>query len=267
MVTMMRDSSAHIAAIRGYSMVRGVDVVRKGHVRIETGFLYPDGASVDVFLVNDPREPLLPPSRLSDLGQTMGFLLNHDVKPWTSKKRRVQLEDAISLYGVEMVGGALEKQITDTPRAIEEGIILLGQSCVRMADLLYTKRLQLQSVFAEDVEEFLSDTDLDYDAAVELPGQFAPVNVDFLVRGKTTNSAVLTLFSRLPAAAHAQANEVFRRVHDLSSAGRTEQRVTLLDDTVDVSRVYRDDDLRRIQVYSTLVPFSDRAAVNTLLAA
>lgn len=266
-MTTMRDTSTLIATVRNYCMVRGVDVVPKGHVRIETGFLYPDGASVDVFLVNDPREPLQAPSRLSDLGQTMGFLLNHDVKPWTSKKRRVQLEDAISLYGVEMVGGSLEKKITDKPRSLEEAIILLGQSCVRMADLLYTKRLQLQSVFTEDVEELLADTDLDYDTAVELPGQFAPVTIDFLVRGRTTTSAVLTLFSRLPAAAHMQANEVFRRVHDLNAAGRTEQRVTLLDDTVDVSRVYRDDDLRRIQVYSTLVPFSDRAAVSTLLAA
>lgn len=78
---------------------------------------------------------------------------------------------------------------------------------------------------------------------------------------------MLTLFSRLPAAAHVQANEVFRKIHDLHAAGRAEQRVTLLDDTVDVSRVYRDEDLRRLEQYSTLLPFSDRATARTLLAA
>jgi hypothetical protein len=263
----MRDAPLLVQRLKGLCMVRAADILPKGHIRVQTGFLYPDGSSVDVFVVNDSRAPLLPPSRISDLGQTMGFLLNHDVKPWTSKKRRIQLEETISLYGVELVGGALEKPIIDVQDSLRDGIILLGQACVRMSDLLFTKRLQLQSVFTEDVEEFLADADLDYEPGAELKGQFAPVAIDFLVRGKTTTSAVLTLFSRLPAAAHAQTNEVFRKVHDLHTAERPEQRVTLLDDTVDVSRVYRDEDLRRLELYSTLLPFSDRAAARTLLAA
>lgn len=263
----MRDAAALVQLARGLCMVEGADLLPKGHIRLQTGFLYPDGSSVDVFVVDDPRAPLLPPSRLSDLGHTMSFLLDHDVKPWTSKKRKVQLEHAISLYGVELAGGALERRLTDTQASLSEGVILLGQACVRMSDLVFTKRLQLQSVFADDVEEFLADADLDYEPSVELGGQFAPVAVDFLVRGRTTASAVLTLFSRLPAAAHTQANEVFRKVHDLHAAERPEQRVTLLDDTVDISRVYRDEDLRRIERYSTLLPFSDRAAACALLAA
>ena len=263
----MRNSAELLATLPNYCMVRSVDVVPKGHIRIETGFLYPDGASVDVFLVDDLRQPLLSPSRLSDLGQTIGFLLHHDVKPWTSKKRRMQLEEAISLYGVELVGGSLDKRITDTQGSLRDGIILLGQACVRMADMLFTKRLQLQSSFAEDVEEFLADTDLKYEPNVDLKGPFAPVTVDFLVQGRTTTSAVLTLFSRVPAAAHSQANEVFRKAHDLNAAGRPEQRITILDDTVDVSRIYRDEDIRRIERYSTILPFSDRASMSVLLAA
>lgn len=77
----------------------------------------------------------------------------------------------------------------------------------------------------------------------------------------------MTLFSRLPAAAHSAANEVFRKVHDLHTAERPEQRVTLLDDTVDVARIYRDEDLRRIEAYSTILPFSERDTARALLAA
>jgi hypothetical protein len=33
------------------------------------------------------------------------------------------------------------------------------------------------------------------------------------------------------------------------------------------SGVYRDEDLRRIELYSALLPFSDRVATRTLLAA
>lgn len=164
-------------------MVKAADILPRGHIRVQTGFLNPDGASVDVFVVNDPSAPLFPPTRLSDFGQTMAFLLNHDVKPWSSKKRRVQLQEAISLYGVDLVGGALDKGIVDTNGSLREGIVLLGQACVRMSDLLFTKRLQLQSVFADDVEEFLADADLDYQPSTTLEGPFGPVSVDFLVRG------------------------------------------------------------------------------------
>lgn len=137
----MHDAAQLIKTLHGRCMVKEADMLPKGHIRIQTGFLYPDGSSIDVFVVNDPKEPLLPPSRLSDFGQTMAFLLNHDVKPWSSKKRRIQLEDAVSLYGVELAGGALEKRITNTQESLSEAIILLGQACLRMSDLLFTKRL------------------------------------------------------------------------------------------------------------------------------
>ncbi len=179
----------------------------------------------------------------------------------------VQLQDAISLYGVELVGGALDKRIDDTQASLREGVVLLGQACVRMSDLLFTKRSPLQSVFADEVEEFLADAELDCETSTAIAGQFGPVSADFLVRGRTTTSAVMTLFSRMPTAAHPAANEVFRKVHDLYAAGRPEQRVTLLDDTVDVSRVYRDEDLRRIEAYSAILPFSDRGTDRALLAA
>lgn len=251
----------------GSCMVKSVDVVPRGHIRIETGFMYPDGSNIDVFVVDDLSAPLLPATNISDLGQTMAFLLNHDVKPWSSAKRRSQLENAVSLYGVEVRGGALVKRIADTNLSLRESVISLGQACVRMSDLLFTKRLQLQSAFTDEVEEFLSDTDLPYEPSASLPGQFGQVSIDFLVRGATTTSAVMTLFSRVPAASHGAANEVFRKMHDLQAAGRPEQRVTLLDDTIDIGRVYRDDDLRRLSQYSTVLPFSDRASTRTLLAA
>ncbi len=239
----------------------------KGHIRIQTGFLYPDGSSVDVFVVDEPSAPLLPPMRLSDLGQTMAFLLDHDVQPWTSKKRRTQLEQAIDLYGASLRGGALELPVTPTDDSLQEGIVLLGQACVRMSDLLFTKRLQLQSPFNEDVEEFLSDASLQYEPSIQLSGQFGPVPVDFVVTGKSTRSAIITLFSRMTSSGHVQANEVFRKWHDLNAGGATESRVTLLDDSVDINRVYRDEDLKRIEQYSTLQPFSDRTNLEALLAA
>lgn len=136
----MHDASGVVMRLQsGTCMVKKAEVLPRGHIRIETSFLYPDGSNVDVFVVNDPGSPLLPPTRLTDFGQTTAFLLNHEVRPWTSAKRRAQLQEAVSLYGVELAGGALVKPIADVAKDLNEGIILLGQACVRMSDLLFTK--------------------------------------------------------------------------------------------------------------------------------
>lgn len=96
--------------LKDRSIVRTIDTVPKGHIRIMTGLLYPDGASVDVFIVNDT--PVLPanlkpaqPLRLSDLGQSIAWLLDVGVRPWLSKKRQAFVEDVLRLYGVQQAGG------------------------------------------------------------------------------------------------------------------------------------------------------------------
>ena len=91
----------------GHSLVVGVDQVPKGHIRMETAFLYPDGASIDVFLLNGDA------LRLSDLGQTTTWLLDMQVRPWLSKKRQRLVEDALRLHGVSQVGGAVDAALAN----------------------------------------------------------------------------------------------------------------------------------------------------------
>lgn len=85
--------------VEGHALVRGVDLVRKGAVRLETAFLYPDGSSVDVFVQEET--PLFNKPKLSDFGQTTAWLLDVQVKPWLSKKRQQFVEDALRIYGVQ----------------------------------------------------------------------------------------------------------------------------------------------------------------------
>ena len=248
--------------LAGHPLVRNVDRLPRGHVRLETVFLYPDGSSVDVFLPEDG--PLVPPSRLSDLGQTTGWLLDVQVKPWLSKKRQRFVEDALRLYGVVLRGGALERDLHSLDELVE-GVVHLGQACVRVADLTYTRRSSLQLDFAEDLEEVLADTALEYESNMELEGRFGKrVRVEFLVRGAHLSSAVLTLASGSAPQAHIVANEVFRRWYDLNIPARNERRLTVFDDRVDV---YRDDDLTRLADVSQVVAFSDKQTLRDLLAA
>jgi hypothetical protein len=246
----------------GHALVRSVDELRSGPVRLETTFLYPDGSSVDVFV--QQKDPLFPALTLTDLGQTMTWLLDVQVKPWASKKRQRFVEDALRLYGVHQEGGALELPIPSLDGLIP-GVVKLGQACVRVADLTYTRRSSLQTGAVDEVEEVLSDVGVTYEPDAELVGRHgSPVRVDFLVHGATTTSAILTLASGNRSQAHALSNEIFSRWYDLDMPQRQEQRVTVFDDRVDV---YRDEDLRRLKDVSDVVALSDRRTLRDLLAA
>lgn len=248
--------------LHGHALVRGVDRVPKGHVRLETAFLYPDGGSVDVFVVKE--EPLFPRLKLSDLGQTISWLGDVQVRPWLSKKRQRLIEDALRIHHVRQSGGALEADLASLDDLVS-GIVRLGQSCVRVADLTYTRRTALQVGISEEVEEVLAEADLDYETNVELEGRFgSKVRVDFLVPTVRRMSAILALSSANSSQAHIVANEIFRKWYDLVSPERSEQRITIFDDRYDV---YRTEDLERLRDVSEVVALSERQLLVDLLAA
>jgi len=250
-----------IARTSGHALIQSVDQIRGSTIRIETAFLYPDGASVDIFVVTEGERS--PDLILSDLGQTMSWLLDVQVKPWLSRKRQGFLDDVLKLYGVLQQGGALVRPLVGIDHLVP-GIVSLGQACVSTADLMFTKRSAMVTSFAEQVEEVLSDVEVPYAANVELEGRFGRVvRVDFLAQGPR-DSAMLTLSSGTPSQAHVAATEIFRRWYDLDTPARNEQRITVLDDRADV---YRDDDLRRLRELSDLVALSDRQTLRDLLLA
>lgn len=247
------------------SMVRDLDVVPRGHLRLQTKFTYPDRSSVDVFVLDRPQELFPTPPTLSDLGQTISWLADVQVKPWQSKKRQRFLEDALHVLDVHQNGGALETSFELTHEAFEDAVIRLGQACVRVADLLFTRRSSLQVAATDEVEEIISDAELVYQTNAPLQGRHDNlIVVDFLVKGRRRESAVLTLGAQSTGTAHTAANEVFRKHYDLDTPRRGEQRVTIYDDNYDV---YRPDDLDRLRGVSELVPLSARQDVVAVLAA
>ena len=72
---------------------------------METAFLYPDGGNIDLFLVKEG--PLLPFQKLSDFGNTSSWLLDLQVRPWLSAKRRGMLEQALQSLDVKQAGGSV----------------------------------------------------------------------------------------------------------------------------------------------------------------
>ncbi len=249
--------------LAGHSLVKGIDRLPRGHIRIETALLSPDGASIDVFVQGE--QPLLGGYDLTDLGQTIAWLLNVQVKPWESKKRQRLLEDAIRLCGVHQKGGELTYPIPDIEH-LPEGMLRLVQACLRVSDLTFTRRSTQQSIFSEEVEEILADNELTYEPNFEVLGRYGkPVRVDYRVYGRSINSSVLTLSASNPTQAHIQANELFRKWFDIGEPHGSEQNVTIYDDSK--KDVYRDEDLARLNDFSILLPVSDRPTLRDVLAA
>ncbi len=248
------------------AVVTSASELPSGLVRIETALRYPDGSQVDVYLRQ--RESLLSEEQLAltDAGETMAWLLHIPIKPWLSAKRQSFLDDILRTLRVRQEGGELVCDVSD-PSRLADDIVRLGQACVRMADLIFTKRAALSVGFAEEVEEVVADCDLPYQTGAELLGRHGnPVRVDFLVTGGVQSTAILALSAQGPSSARTSAHSAFCKWYDLAVPERTEQRVTVYDDRQE--RVYRPDDLDRLADLSTLIPlFADPTALSRVLVA
>ena len=247
-------------ALRGQAVVRGIDTVERGHIRIQTDFRYPEGSYVDLFLL---ANGLFPQERLSDLGNTFSWLADLQIRPWESKKRLQFVEDVVKALDVELVDGALETSVP-APTALPGAISRLGQACLRVADLMYTRRSSLLVPVAEEVEEILVDIGVDYKTDAELAGIYGTmVKVDFLVSTPRNPTAILTWASTNPSQGHQIGNEIFRRWYDLRENPAAD-RVTIYDDRVEA---YRDEDVKRIADLSEVVGLSERGRIVELLNA
>jgi len=125
------------AGIAHSALVRDVGTVPRGHIRITTSFLYPEGSSVELFLVNTKfTEGAL---KLTDFSSTLEWLMDLEIRPEDSPTQTALLTDAARNCGVSFENGALEVPL-DSLDELPDAIVRLGQTCIRVADLFYTTR-------------------------------------------------------------------------------------------------------------------------------
>lgn len=255
-------------AVGHTALITGIDTVPKGHIRIETGFLYPDGSSIDVFLQQETGFPEFAMPKLTDFGNTWSWLQNLEMKPNRSPAQKLYFSRILELYRCTFEGAAIEHRIESLDN-ISTGIIQIGQACLRTADLVYSKRFRPQSDFNQSVEEVIADTSLEYDTSAEISLRNGNVvKVDFKIYGTKLETAVQTLASGNSYYAHHKAVEINARwddLRELSDWTETKgQCLTVFDDS---SAVYDNKDLSRLERKSVLLPISDTEAINSILKA
>lgn len=252
------------------ALIEHVDTVPKGHIRIATGFMYPDGSSIDVFLEQERggSNEMAQRPKLTDFGGTWSWLQNLEMRPNKTPAQKLHFNKIMEVYGCQLSGAAIELQLanlTDLPL----GIIRLGQACLRTADMIYTKRLRLQNSFNQDVEELISEIAANYE-----PGGFIPLNtgaaikIDFKVRGQRAETAIQTLASGNSQYAHQRAVEINARWDDIRElsewTNQGNQCLTIFDDN---SNVYDLQDIRRLERKSIVLPVSDTETLTSVLNA
>jgi hypothetical protein len=237
-------------AVSEFSLVKACDDIRNGMVRLATPFQYPNGAVVDLFLGQKPE--LFDKWVLTDLGQTTAWLLDLNLKLWTTEKRKQIVTDICKGLDVTQDGGQFQLVLADM-KQLPDAMVRLSQACLRVADLAFTQRLRVASEFNEDFEEFLDLADASYQPNFSIQGQFGKiVKVDFKVKGRRSETLVQTLSTPSRVASHTMSNEAFSRWYDLQPHHKNFQFLSVYDTTNDS---FRDDDLARLNSVSLLMGY------------
>lgn len=250
------------------ALVTACDVIKNGMLRLATPFQYPDGSQIDLFL-GTPPGLVFDDFRVTDLGQTTGYLFDLQLKPWATLRRKQIVEDVCRTLGVVQDGGELLVRLRNEElmtSSLSGAMVRVAQACIRIADIAYTQRLRAPASFKDEVEEFISSDGIEVETGTILRGRFdKDVPVDFRTRGRRVKSLILTLSTQNNAAAHGVSNEVFRKWYDLEPQRAGYQFLTLFDST---NNSIRDDDLARIGDLSTVLAFpAQQDAVMEAIAA
>ena len=98
-------------------------------VRVRTPLMYPDGGLVDVFVLEHDSQ-----YRVTDFGETLGWLRMQSVNARRSPRQRRMIEATCQTLGVELHRGQLVLRI-GTADVIAEAVLRLAQAAVRVSDL------------------------------------------------------------------------------------------------------------------------------------
>jgi hypothetical protein len=251
---MRLDCSLLQKMVHSISLVRNCDVVPSGALRLSTPFSYPNGSSIDVFI---EREPFLFDSyTLSDYGQTNLYLNDAQVKLDSTERRRQIIDDICSELGVKFKNGSFHLTLSgEQPDDISDAIMRMSQACLRISDFASHQRLRSANAFRDDVEDFFDASGLQYVPDVKVSGPYgADIKIDFEVN---SSSYVLVLAAMNESAAHASANEIFSKWHDLQigKRGNAHSFVTVYNSA---SPAIRPADIQRLGDYSQTVSYPEQ---------
>jgi hypothetical protein len=257
---MSEDLCALLAAQLG--KLFSCDITRRGHVRIRTPFLFPDGGVVYVFAVGKGSQ-----LEITDFGEALGWLRLQTPMGRRSPKQTKLVEDTRLTLGVDLFKGQLFTRCADASR-LADCVMRVGQAAVRVSDLWFTTRTRSIESITDEVEDFLTEQSIAIERAVRLPGRSGRNwLVDFQTKTPRRSSLVAVLSSGSAAAARRVTEHVVAEWYDLSHLKIGGPRLTFISLFDDTSDVWSDEDFRLLDPLSDIVRWSRPDEFLNLIAA
>ena len=218
-------------------------------VRVRTPLMYPDGGIVDVFVLRRGRD-----YRITDFGETLGWLRMQSVSKRRSKKQNLMIKDVCHTLGVELSRGQLTLR-SETDKNIGEGVLRLAQAAVRVSDLWFTLRTRAVETMADEVNEWLGERKIPFERDIRERGRSGREwNIDYRTHVNDKTSLVFLLSTGARATATRITEHVLAGCIDLSRFDSPKpQLVSVFDDTQDV---WREEDIKLVEEGSKIAYWS-----------
>jgi hypothetical protein len=247
-----------VEALRAHCLVYAHRILSNGHIRIDTKLLYPDGASIAVFI---EQGDLLRHERriISDFGMTFAKLAEFRVNPRQPKTRFQTISEMIGDFGVRIVDDRLTLEFREATD-LGNSLIDFSQACLRASCMIFNRRTTQQDSLSEEVRNVVLATGLHFEPNFRFQGPFQKeIEVDYRVTSPSNPSSILTL-----GGSHVQANEVFRKWSDLNYLGVQDRMITIYDERRELERK---EDLVRLERVSDVLSLVNRKGIQMLLKA
>jgi hypothetical protein len=219
-------------------------------IRVRTPFLYPDGGVIDVFVLE--RDGYV---EVTDFGEALGWLRMQSIRGQLSPKQKRLIEDVCLTLGVELFRGQLMRRVEGS--RVSEAVVQVAQAALRVADLWFTLRTRAVESVADEVADWLSQREIEFDRGVPLCGRSGRTwTIDFQTHLPERTSLVFLLATGSRAAAKRVTEHVLTGLYDLSHLKVVQPKlsfVSLFDDTEDI---WQEEDFRLVQELSTVARWS-----------
>ena len=123
----------------------------KGFTRIRTPYLYPDGDVIDLFYKVSQGRGII-----TDLGETIRWLLSQTVTDYLSKKQEQAIQDILLTHDVEQYRGSFIVRLRNN-ESLNDALMRLAQVSIAVSNLYFLFRVRLTSSIQDEVAEALKE--------------------------------------------------------------------------------------------------------------
>lgn len=152
---------------------------------------------------------------ITDDGETLDELYLSNFNPFSSPKRAALFNRILTENGVKKVNDELV--VSCSHEDIYQKIHLLTQCMIKISDLFFTAKSTVQSLFLEDVQSFLDDSEIRYSPSISFQGiSGLTTNYDFVIpKYKDTPERIIKVVNNIE---QSQANSILFLWNDTSQA-------------------------------------------------